>query len=95
MSDISINDRTLRQHIRYTSELKYHRKTNATSNADQMIIRVKVSKTEIGCCVVDKSRPSHRHKRCTIAHNHTSSDKMYVDASCSDCVSLAFFRSTL
>ena len=81
MSDISINDGTLRQSIRCTSELNSQSKTNATANADQMVIRVKVSETEIKNYAEDSSRSSHRCKRFVVAHNYKSSDKMHVDAS--------------
>ena len=95
MSDISNNYGTLRQSIRWTSYLNSHRKINATVNADQTVICVKVSDTEIRYHAAYKIRYSYRHKTCHVAYNFTSSNKMHVDASLSDCVWLEFCRSTL
>ena len=95
MLDISNIDGTLRQSIRWYSEMSSHRKINAKVNADNTFIFVKVSETEIIYYDADKSRSSHRYKRCPIAHNFIPSDKIHVDASLSDCVRLTFRRITL
>ena len=86
MLEIGNSDGTLRQSIRSSSELSFHRKTNAKVNDDHTVTCVKVSKTEIICYAVDKSRDSHRHKRCPIGHNFIPSDKTNIDSSLSDCV---------
>ena len=94
-SGISNNNGTLQQSIRWTSKLNSHRKTNATVNADRMVIFIKVLDTEIRCYLADESISSHRYKRCPLAHNFTCSVKIHFDSSISDYVWLVFRRSTL
>ena len=57
---------TLRQSIRWTSKSNYHRKVNATVNADQTVIHVKVLETEIRRCAADTSISSNRCKKRAI-----------------------------
>ena len=93
--EISNSDGTLRQSIKWSSKLSSHRKNNAKVNADHMVICAKVSETKIRHYTADKSRSSYRHKIFPITHNFILSDKTHVYASLSDCVWLAFRRSTL
>ena len=69
--------------------------TNATVNADQTVICVKVANTDVRYCDACAGRSSHRHKRCPVSQNFTPSAKIYVDAAGSHCVWLTFGRSTL
>ena len=95
MSNISDDDGTLHQSIKWTSFYESHRITSASVNINHTVIPITTAQNENTCYSENLNRSSQRCKRCAIPEDFSPTEEIQVDATLAYCICTEFLRCTL